>query len=90
MLDYADTVKTAFALRHGDGGDLTNSQKMNTRQKLAKALLVDQYSHLKDELDEKALAQQEKDTKEWNLVLDDISSAKDVPQYVFPPFSTFY
>ena len=87
MLDYPDTVKAAFIHRHGDGKNLSGTQRMNLRHDVAKGLLAGNYSHLGDELDKKALDQHNMANNEWSLILDDVSFADDIPQYVFssPP-----
>ena len=88
MLDYPDTVKAAFIHRHGDGENLSSAQKMNVRHDVAKALLARQYSHLTGELDKKAIDQHNMAVAEWNLILDDVSFAQDISQYVF--FSSLF
>ena len=89
MLDYAREVNTAFVSWHGDGKNFSNAQRLNLRYDVAKALLNGQYSHLINELDNKAKAQHDAEMDEWNLILDDISLAEDVPQYVFFLFLDF-
>ena len=84
MLDYPEVVKAAFIHRYGDGGKLSSVQKMNLRFDVAKSLLAQKYSHLTSELERKATNQHDAEVDEWNLILDDVSTALDVPQYVFP------
>lgn len=76
-------MNAAFVSRHGDGKNLTSAQRMNFRHDVAKALLFNQYSHLVKELDNKSKAQHGVEMDEWNMVLEDISLADDVGQYVF-------
>ena len=83
MQDYPDTVDAAFIHRHGDGGKLSSTQKMNLRYEIAKSLLAQKYSHLTSELETKATNQHNMDLDEWNLILDGVSYAEDVPQCVF-------
>jgi len=78
MLEYPGIVQSAFAGRCGDGGKLTNTDKMNVRYDVARTLVNNGYSHLKQELEKNAVAQHIVAKEEWNLMLDDISSAKDV------------
>ena len=89
MLDYTHEVNTAFMSRHGNGKNFSNAQRLNLQYNVAKALLNGQYSHLINELDNKAKAQHDAEMDEWNLILDDISLAEDVPQYVFFLFLDF-
>ena len=58
-------------------------QRMNLQHSVAKGLLDKQYSHLGDALEKKALDQHNMAVNEWNLILDNVSFADDVPQYVF-------
>ena len=83
MLDYPDTIKAAFIHRHGDGGNISSAQRMNIRHELAKALLAKQYSHLSAKLNKKVIDQHNEAVGEWNLILDGVSFAEDIPQYVF-------
>ena len=83
MLDYPDVVKATFIHRHGNGRNLSAAEKMNLRHAVAKSLLSQKYSHLTSELEKKAVAQHEMEVDQWNLILDDISSAQNIPQYVF-------
>jgi len=85
MLDYAGVVDASFLHRHGDGATLSRTQKMNMRYDVAKSLLANQYSHLINGLNKKAGERFDADTNEWNLILDDVSCAKDITQYVPPP-----
>ena len=89
MLDYAHEVNTAFVSWHGDGKNFSNTQRLNLRYDMAKALLNGQYSHLINELDNKVKVQHDAEMDEWNLILDDISLAEDVLQYVFFLFLDF-
>lgn len=83
MVDYPDKVNDAFLQQH-DGGHLTRTQKMNKRYDVAKALLAEKYSHLTSELEEEAEKQYQADFNEWNLLLDSISLAANVSQWVAP------
>ena len=56
---------------------------MNVRHDLAKAMLYSQYSHLVNELENKAKNQHKLDTDTWNMVLEDVSLAGDVGKFVF-------
>lgn len=90
MLDYPSELNAAFVSKYADGKGLTSGQRMNLRYETAKSLLSNRFSHLVKELDKKAAAQHEADMDEWNMVLSDISAAKDIPKYVlflFPDFS---
>ena len=83
MRDYADEVKAAFTAKYGDGKNLSNAQRMNNQHAIAKSLLYEKYSHLVSELEEKAKAQNVTGVKEWNMILEDISLAENVAQYVY-------
>lgn len=90
MLDYPGIVDAAFLHRYGDGRRLTSTDRMNSRQELAKSLLARKYSHLTSELERNATEQNEADVDEWNLILDDISFAEDVPRYIFSLTYLYY
>ena len=80
MQDYSDEVNTAFVGQHGDGKDLGRTQRMNLRHDVAKALVSDKYSHLVNELENKAKVQHDAEMDEWKLILNDVSLAENVPQ----------
>lgn len=80
MLDYSEKVDDAFVGRCRDVDSLSNVQKMNLRYDVAKELFNEEYSHLADELKKKADEQHDTELDEWNLILEDISSAPDVSQ----------
>lgn len=83
MLDYPDIVNAAFVSQHADARGLSASQKMNLRHDVAKTLLSTRHhSHLKKALDKKAAAKHDAEMEEWELILDGVSSAKDVIRYV--------
>ena len=52
-------------------------------------MLSKSYSHLKLELDKKAVVQHDIELKEWELVLEDITSTEDISRYVFFLFLDF-
>ena len=79
MLDYPQELNSAFVSRHGDGKNLGSAQRMNLRSELAKKMLSAQYSHLTQELEKKAAEQHEREMSQWNLTLEDLSEAPDVP-----------
>ena len=83
MLDYPDAVNAAFIHQYADGGKLSSAQKMNVRFDVAKVLLAQKYSHLTTELERKATEKHNVELDEWNLILDGVSSAEDVPRYIF-------
>jgi hypothetical protein len=89
MLDHCDTVNAAFVSKHSDGAGLTNVQRLNLRYSLAKKMLSKSYPHLKLELDKKAVVQYDIELKEWELVLEDITSTEDISRYVFFLFLDF-
>lgn len=78
MQDYPKIVKDAFALQYGDGKGLTSAQRMNNKHEVAKDLLHREYSHLISDLESKAESQNSAEVEEWELVLEDISLARDV------------
>jgi hypothetical protein len=82
MFDYPKELKAALAIRCPDPSDLNSAQRLNMRFDVGKALYTSDYSHLKEQLDEKAAAQHDTDAEEWSLELEDISSSDDVSQYV--------
>ena len=83
MLDHSDVFNAAFVNHHGNGARLGGAQRLNLRAQLAKKMVSSsQYSHLTKELEQKAAEHHEKEMNEWNLILDGISEAADVPAYV--------
>ena len=84
MLDYPEAVKASFIHRYGDGGKIPSAQRMNFRYDVAKSLLAQKYSHLTGDLEAKAIRQHDAELDEWNLILDGVSFAEDVPRYVLP------
>jgi hypothetical protein len=85
MLEHPKAVDAAFIHKHCDGRRLSSIQKINARCDVAKSLLTQTYSHLIAGLEERATDQHNAAIEEWNLILDDISFAEDVPRYVFFP-----
>jgi len=83
MLDYPREVNAAFVSKYGDGKTLSSAQRMNVRHDLAKAMLYSRYSHLVNELENKAKDQHKLDMNTWNMILEDISLAGDVGKFVF-------
>ena len=83
MLDHPQIVKATFIHKYGDGGRMSAAEKMNLRHEVAKSLLAHKYSSLTKGLEKKATEQHNMELDEWNLILDNISSAKDIPRYVF-------
>ena len=84
MRDYPREVNAAFAARHGDGRNLSSIQRLNIRQDVAKAML-NEHPNLVNELNRRATAQHVAEKNEWNMILEDISLASDVGQYVSTP-----
>ena len=83
MVDYPVEVNSVFVSRHSDGKNLSKTQAMNFRHDVAKSMLSSElYSCHVKALEKKAEAQQNADLDAWNLILDDISLASDVDQYV--------
>jgi len=78
MQDYPQELNAAFVSRHGDGKNLSSSERLNLRAQLAKSMVSGQFSHLVKDLEQKAAKQHEKDMKEWDLILEDISEASDI------------
>lgn len=89
MLDYPAEVHATFVSWYTDGKGMSSSQRMNTHYETAKFLLKNQFSHLSGELEQKAAIQHEADMDQWSLIMNDISAAKDVSQYVSLPFTNF-
>ena len=83
MRDYPDEVKTAFSEQHGDGKNFSNARRMNSQHEVAKALLYNKYAHLLGELEERAKTDHVAGMNEWNMVLGDLSHAKNVVQCVY-------
>jgi len=83
MLDYGQKVDSAFVAKYGDSRNLCNSQRLNLRHDLAKAMLSTKYSRLADELEKKAKAEHKVKMDEWDMILEDISLAGNVAQFVF-------
>lgn len=83
MMEYHAQVNAAFVSRHGLGKGFKNVERMNIRHDIAKGMLQGEYSHLINELEDRAKSEHEGDLNEWNLLLEDISLASDVEQYVF-------
>ena len=78
MLENPEVVNTAFAELYSDGTDLTQVQKMNNRNSVARNLVKTTYAHLVDGLADRAKATHEQELKEWNLGLDEIGEAEDI------------
>jgi len=85
MFEYPDVVDKAYLDKYGDDS-LASIQKINLRYDVAKALFVERYSHLTAELEEKADEQLNEELDQWNLVMEDISSAENVSEYGPSPF----
>ena len=83
MQDYPREVNAAFVARHGDGKNISSGNRLNLRYEIAKALLSHERAGLVNELENKAKAEHIVEMNEWNMILDDISSANDVGQYVY-------
>ena len=75
-------VTSAFANLHPDSKGLSSPHKINLHYDVAKFLLMNQYPHLVDGLECRAAAQHDTDMDMWGLILEDISAAKDISQYV--------
>lgn len=89
MLEYPEEVDAAIADRYPGAAKLTNIQLMNTRYEVAKSQLGSKDPSLTEELEQRAAAQHEIALKEWDLILEDISAASDVSQYVLLTVSHF-
>jgi len=89
MRDHADTVNAAFVSKYTDSRNFSSPQRMNLRYDLAKSMLSRRYSHLVAGLDEKAVTEHKASMEEWEVVLQDISLAEDVSQWVLFLFSDF-
>jgi hypothetical protein len=89
MLDYPVEVNATFVSWYSDSRALTNSQKMNLCYDMAKLLLSNWFSHLINNLNQKAADQHKADIDEWSLMLQDVSAAKDISQYVLLLFLDF-
>lgn len=85
MLDKPHEVNAAFVAWHGDGKNITNAQRLNLRYEVAKSMVHTEGSSLINKLETKAMAEHTTEMNEWNMILDDISLAKDVGWYVFTP-----
>jgi len=83
MVDFPREVNALFTSRHGDGKNLSKTQVMNLRHDVAKSMLSGGYSHHVNAMEKKSKAQHDEDVKKWSLILDDISLADNVDQYVF-------
>jgi hypothetical protein len=83
MRDYPTKVKKAFAAQYGNGNNLSKADRLNFQNSVAKKLLYEENTDLIDELQARAKAQHTAGENEWNMILEDISAAEDVAQYVF-------
>jgi hypothetical protein len=83
MRDYPAKVKKAFAAQYGNGNNLSKADRLNFQNSVAKKLLYEENTDLIDELQAKAKAQHTAGKNEWNMILEDISAAENVAQYVF-------
>ena len=78
MFENPRVVDAAFVERYGQGVDLSQIQKMNHRNELAKSLVNTDYKHLAEDLMLRAKETHERELKEWGLGLQDIGEAADV------------
>lgn len=85
MRDNPREVNAAFTSRHGDGKGLNSIQRLNLRYGVAKTMVSKLPSGMVNELERTADVLHVADMDEWNMTLSDISSAKDVSQYVSIP-----
>lgn len=82
MQDYPKEFNAAFVSRYGEGKGFQPAERMNLCTELAKSMVNNGHSHLLNDLEKKAKEEHEKALAEWELVLDDISEARDVSAYV--------
>ena len=82
MLEFPEEVSVAVATRYPNITKLSNFQLMNARHEAAKSQLSSKDLTFTTELEERAIAQHQLALKEWDLILEDISAAKDVLQYI--------
>jgi hypothetical protein len=80
MADYSDEVDEAFLNKHGVDGLSSNVDRMNAQYDVAKALLLQQYSHLSGELQKRAEEDYNAELSLWTLVLENVACAEDVSQ----------
>ena len=85
MRDYSSEVNTVFVAWHGDGRNLTSAERLNERYAVAKAMLSGKYSGIVNELKRRAKAHHTAEMNEWGMVLDNVSLADNVGQYVITP-----
>ena len=78
MLENPEVVNNVFVELHGEATDLTQVQKMNYRNDIARNLVKTTYSHLAGGLADRAKETHERELKEWGLGLDEIGEAEDV------------
>lgn len=82
MQDHPKKVKAAFFEQYDEGTGLSSGQRLNLQLEVAKDLLNEKYPDLIDELNQKAKDENAAELAEWKLILEDISLAGDVAQYV--------
>jgi hypothetical protein len=87
--DYATEIDDAVATVLANRPKLDSCQRMNIRYEVAQSLLKSKGADFIEELERKAAAQHEAAKEEWNLILEDISAAEDVSQYVLFPVLDF-
>ena len=85
MQEYPDEVKKAFAEAHGSGKNLTNGQRLNLQNDVARDLLHRSYAHLIPELEDTVKEEHEVGMAEWDLTLEDINLAANITQYDLSP-----
>lgn len=87
MRDHPSKVNAAFSSQHGDGKDLGKAERMNLRNEIARTLLSEEDSDVAAQLGERAKSQHDAEMEEWNLILEGVSLASDVSQWVFIIFA---
>lgn len=80
MLEYPDEVSAAVAARSANDTKISGFQLMNVRLEVARSLLGSKDPSFMKGLEQRAAAQHEVALREWELILEDISTAQDVPQ----------
>ncbi|KAF9777748.1 hypothetical protein BJ322DRAFT_1025590 [Thelephora terrestris] len=80
MLDHADKVDEAVAIRCANCLQLSSCEMMNLRYEVTQSLLQSKDPRFVEQLEQRAAAQHEAALKVWSLALEDVATAEDVSQ----------
>ena len=71
-------VNAAFISKYRDGKGMSNAERLNKRNEVAKLLVTTTFKEKASELERRAKEAHEQDLKEWGLELGGVEEAEDV------------